>query len=261
MESAMRAADLPATARAYAAEVALAQRTALVRQLEQLEPEQWLVVTECHPWRVRDIAAHIAGELVYARNPLAYLGLVATWLRRFRGRSFLDGTNEAALWARRDWTTAQLIDALGRDAPLAVPPAWARPLPLAGVAQLPRDATFGYLTDIVLPRDCWMHRRDIARAVGTPEEPDASDSEVVAQVVRDLGRGWNGPDAVLRLTGPGGGSWLLGAAPGRDTSDVVAEIDATEFLRLLSGRRTDPRLLDSVPQPLADQLAAARVTF
>lgn len=258
MESPAKAVDLPVTAPARAVEVALAQRAALVRQLEQLDPEQWLAVTECRPWTVRDIAAHIAGELGYTRNPFAYAGLTAGWLLHYRDRGFLDGTNEAAVRARRDWTPRRLLDTLRRDAPLAVPPQWARPLPLGGVAGLPRDATFGYLTDVVLPRDCWMHRKDIARATGTTADPDPSDGEVVAQVVRDLGRHWLGPDAVLHLTGTGGGTWLLGTSP---QAALVADVDATEFLRLLSGRTSDPHLLDSVPQPLADWLARARVTF
>ncbi len=261
MENVLRAADLPVTTPGRAAEVALSQRSALVRQLEQLDPQQWLAVTECRPWRVRDIAAHVAGELVYTRNPFAYASLVAGWLRHYRDRSFLDGTNEVAVRARRDWTTAEILDALRRDAPRAVPPRWARPLPLGGVAALPPDATFGYLTDVVLPRDCWMHRQDIARATGVVAEPVPSDTEVVAQVVRDLDRHWDGPDAVLVLTGPSGGAWILGTSRPAPGSTPVARVDAAEFLRALSGRASDPQLFASILQPLAGRLAGARVTF
>jgi uncharacterized protein (TIGR03083 family) len=239
--------------------VGLAQRSALIAQLEALEPGDWHVVTECDPWTVRDIAAHIAGELVWTRNPFAYATLVASWLRHYRGRSFLDGTNEAAVRARRDWTTGQLLDVLRRDAPRAVVPAWARPLPLAGVANLPRYATFGYLADVVLPRDCFMHRHDVARATGRAVAFDPSDTEVVAQVVRDLQRAWRGPALTLRLNGPAGGTWRLGA--GDAAAGPIAELDAVEFLRQLSGRDTDPTLFDQLPDTLRNTLVAARITF
>ena len=239
--------------------VALAQRSALIAQLEALEPDDWLVVTECHPWTVRDIGAHIAGELVWTRNPLGYAQLVAGWLRHYRRRSFLDGTNEAALRVRRDWTTGQLLDVLRRDAPRAVAPAWARPLPLAGVANLPRYATFGYLADVVLARDCFVHRHDIARATGRTLGFDPSDTEVVAQVVRDLRRAWRGPEVTLRLTGPAGGTWRLGL--GETADGPIAEVDAVEFLRHLSGRATDAHLFDQLPDRLRTALRTARVTF
>jgi uncharacterized protein (TIGR03083 family) len=255
------AAELPTTPPGLAAEVALAQRRALIGQLERLGPDQWSVVTECRPWTVHDVAAHVAGELVYTRNPFAYVGLVGTWRRHYRGLSFLDGTNAAAVRARRDWTAAQLLDALRRDAPTAVPPGWARRIPLAGVAGLPRSATFGYLTDVVLPRDCFMHRHDIARATGRPVEPEPSDAEVVAQVVRDLGRSWTGPNLVLRLSGPGGGAWRMAASARLDDPTLAAEFDAAEFLRHLSGRAVDPSLFEHVPEACRTPLADARVTF
>jgi uncharacterized protein (TIGR03083 family) len=239
--------------------VALAQYEALIAQLEELEPGDWLVVTECDPWTVHDIAAHIAGELVWTRNPLAYAQLVATWLRHYRGHSFLDGTNEAAVRARRDWTKDQLLDALRRDAPRAVAPGWARPLPLAGVANLPRYATFGYLADVVLARDCFVHRHDIARATGRTAGFDPSDTEVVAQVVADLQRAWRGPESTLRLNGSAGGTWRLG--PSETADGPVAEMDAVEFLRHLSGRETDPNLFDQLPDKLQTALSAARITF
>lgn len=255
------AGDLPTTPPRRAAEVALAQRNALIGQLERLRPDQWSAVTECRPWTVHDVAAHIAGELVYTRNPFAYVGLVASWLKHDRGRSFLDGTNEAAVRARRDWTSTELLDALRRDAPMAVPPRWARRIPLAGVAALPRSATFGYLADVVLPRDCLMHRHGIARATGEPVEPEPSDTEVVTQVVRDLARKWKGPAFALRLVGPAGGSWQMGTRTDPAIPGPIAQLDATEFLRHVSGRATDRHLFAEVPDECRDLLADARVTF
>ena len=149
--------------------------------------------------------AHIAGTLSDTRNPLAYAGLVTGWLLHFRGRNFVDGTNEAAIRTYRRLSTDQLLEVLRRDTPRAVPPGWSRPLPLMGVASLPKYATFGHLADVVLPRDCFMHRYDIGRATGVDVPRDPTDADVVAQVVRDLGPAWTGPAFVLRLSGTGGG--------------------------------------------------------
>ena len=256
----MKATEVPLTTPARAAEVGRDQCAAFVRQLEKLDGSQWLIVTECDPWTVQDVAAHVDGALDYTRNPFAYAGLVAGWLRWYRDRSFLDGTNQAAIRARRGWTTARLLEALRADSARAVPPRWARPIPLLGVANLPRYATFGYLTDVVLPRDSFMHRLDVARATGSELEPAASDADVVAQVVRDLGLQWKGPAFTLRLTGPAGGTWQLGATA-EDPGDANAELDAVAFLRHLSGRQGDAPLFDDAPPPLRSALTDARVTF
>ena len=149
--------------------------------------------------------AHIAGTHSDSRNPLAYAGLVTGWLLHFRGRNFVDGTNEAAIRTYRRLSTDQLLEVLRRDTPRAVPPGWSRPLPLMGVASLPKYATFGHLADVVLPRDSFMHRYDIGRATGVDVPRDPTDADVVAQVVRDLGLAWTGAASVLRLSGTGGG--------------------------------------------------------
>lgn len=253
----MKAVEIPLPSHARGTEVALAQRQALIRQLEPLEPHQWQLVTECAPWTVRDIAAHIAGTLSYTRNPLAYAGLVTGWLLHFRGRNFVDGTNEAAIRTYRRLSTDQLLEVLRRDTPRAVPPGWSRPLPLMGVASLPKYATFGHLADVVLPRDCFMHRYDIGRATGVDVPRDPTDADVVAQVVRDLGLAWTGPASVLRLSGTGGGEWQVRAGTPDDAALVT--LDSVDYLRHLSGRAVSPDLFAGTPESVRGQLRDARV--
>ncbi|MEZ5202065.1 MAG: hypothetical protein R2742_12505 [Micropruina glycogenica] len=96
-------------------------------------------------------------------------------------------------------------------------PGWSRPLPLMGVASLPKYATFGHLADVVLPRDCFMHRYDIGRATGVDVPRDPTDADVVAQVVRDLVPA-DGPAFVLRLSGTGGGEWQVRAGTPDDAA-------------------------------------------
>ena len=102
--------------------------------------------------------------------------------------------------------------------------------------------TFGYLMDVVLTRDTWMHRVDISRATGRPVELTADhDGVLVADVVAE----WadrHGRPFELTLTGPAGGSWSAG------TGGERLELDAVEFCRILSGRGTGPGLLaEQVP--------------
>ncbi len=87
-----------------------------------------------------------------------------------------------------------------------------------------------FLLDTILTRDPWMHRIDIARAVGrdlelTPEH----DGRIVADVVAELARRYGRPFR-LTLTGPAGGEFNAG-----DGGEHV-HINAIELCRVLSGR-------------------------
>jgi hypothetical protein len=99
------------------------------------------------------------------------------------------------------------------------------------------DWSLGYLIDIILTRDPWMHRMDLAAATGrAPHLTDDHDGVIVADVVAE----WAGRhDAAyeLRLTGPAGGSWHRGSGGDR------LELDAVDFCRILSGRGAGDGLL------------------
>ena len=90
--------------------------------------------------------------------------------------------------------------------------------------------TFGYLIDVILTRDPWMHRLDLARATGTPLHLTADhDGVIVADVVAE----WadrHGKDFELTLTGPAGGTWRAGA------NGPSWTLDAVDFCRAISRR-------------------------
>lgn len=95
----------------------------------------------------------------------------------------------------------------------------------------------GYLLDVILTRDPWMHRVDIARATGreielTPEH----DGRIIADVVAEWAR-LHGTPVTLTLTGPAGGEYVAG-----ENGEHIT-IDAVEFCRTLSGRATGIGLL------------------
>ena len=83
---------------------------------------------------------------------------------------------------------------------------------------------------MILTRDIWMHRVDLARATDTApvHDPD-HDGRIVAEIVAEWARR-HGQPFDLTLTGAAGGHFLTG-----EGGATIAE-DATEFCRMLSGR-------------------------
>jgi uncharacterized protein (TIGR03083 family) len=252
----IRAADLPMTPADVAAQVSRAQRLHLIDEAVRLADDQWQVVTECPRWTVFDIVAHVTAAMQNAANPVLWVTDGVRGKLRHPHDAFLDAANEIGINRRRGHTVSQLVADFRGLINSAEPPRLMRwvPVPVGG---LPPHADVTYLVDVVLARDTWLHRYDVARATGGSVDPDPTSDEVVAQVVRDLARAWKGPDLVLDLTGPEGGTWLLGTRP---DAPVVA-LPAVEFLRHLSGRVARADLLAGVPEALRPSLAAGRVTF
>ena len=262
--TAVRAAALPKTERRAASLLATAQHDAMLKLLRGIDESLWDRPTDCAGWTVRHIVAHLAGSLAdgaYLRSAMRH-GIAGR--RKHRDLRPLDAMNEAQIDDRRDWPAGRLIDDFERLAPKAVRarqrmPSLFRRLPLPS-SMVVRGTRLGDLLDVIYIRDMWMHRVDIARATDRPVRADESDADVVAQVIRDLGRRWPGPSARLTLTGLGSteaASWLLGDGE----AVAVVTTDAVEFCRLLSGRPADPAYDIDGDQSVRDVLNAARVMF
>jgi hypothetical protein len=97
--------------------------------------------------------------------------------------------------------------------------------------------TLGYLVDVILTRDAWMHRVDLTRAIGAGLELTSEhDGRIVADVVAEWGRRHGSPFE-LTLTGPAGGVYSSGER------GETLEMDAVEFCRAVSGRESGSGLL------------------
>jgi len=95
--------------------------------------------------------------------------------------------------------------------------------------------TFGYLVDVILTRDAFMHRLDICAATGLDPQPTAEhDGLLVDDIVREWAQR-HGQSCTLELTGPAGGVW--GSGGERIT------LDAMDFCRKVSGRGVATGLL------------------
>jgi uncharacterized protein (TIGR03083 family) len=251
---------VPQTSREDAPGVAGPQHAAILAQLGGLAAAEWSLPTDCAGWTVRDIAAHVTG----AMDSGAHLRVLLRHLRAARRAGLpgkVDGLNAAQIADRSTCPPERIVEDMRRLAPKAVrarrrAPGIMRRRTVPG-DDLPAGSDFAYLFDVIYSRDVWMHRIDISRATGGPLPDCDSDAAVVAQVVRDLGRFWDGPPVLLELTGPAGGTWLLG--DGEPCAEVRA--DTVDYLRLLSGRPGEPELSITGQDAVRAALLAARVAF
>lgn len=210
--------------------------------LRDLAPEDWGRPTDCPGWDVRALATHVLGmaEMAASVRELARQ-------QRLAGRAGggIDALTDVQVRAHADLDGPAVVARLATTAPRAVR-GRRRMSRLVGRATLPEEQVvgdgrefwrIGFLNDVVLTRDVWMHRVDVCRATGrglelTPAHDGALVADVVAEWAQRHGRPYR-----LRLTGPAGGEWSSGGG------GEELETDAVEFCRALSGRGAGPGLL------------------
>ena len=217
--------------------------------LRSLAPDDWTKRTECEAWDVRAVAAHLLGMVEMAatlREQRRQQKAAEARLER-HGGLFIDALTGVQVDERADMTPQQILDRFAVRAPKAArarrrTPGFVRrrrmPVP-QHVGGRVESWTLGYLIDVILTRDPWMHRIDIARATGAQPALTADhDGLLVADVVADWAARHEQP-YTLRLTGPAGGSWSRGSG------GPEIELDAVEFCRSISRRRPATGLLET----------------
>ena len=209
-------ARVPALRRVDAMRLADTEYQRVLDLLRSLQPPDWARPTDCPGWDVRAIAAHMLGMVELAASMRENQRQVE--LAGRRGGVFIDALTELQVDERADMTPAQIIDRFAVRAPKAVRNRQRTPgvirrrtMPVRQLVGDHEEAwTAGYLIDVILTRDPWMHRVDIVRATGathvlTPEH----DGRLVADIVAE----WttrHGQPCQLHLTGPAGGHWTNG---------------------------------------------------
>lgn len=226
----------PALDRPLTMRLAEQEYARLLAQLRALPAEAWKERTDCPAWDVRELACHLLGmvEMVASVRELVRQQRSAAKA----GGDPLDALTALQVAERADWSPEQVVDRLAVRVPRAV--AGRRRVPgVIRARRLPQPQrvdgaterwTIGYLIDVILTRDPWLHRVDIARATGVPLHltPD-HDGVLVADVVAEWA-GRHGRAVHLVLDGPAGGEWTYG------TGGPEIHADAVEFARALSGR-------------------------
>lgn len=204
--------------------------------LRELAPADWSRPTECPGWDVHDMVGHVLGMAEMAASVVELMRQMGSATRR--GGVFIDALTALQVAKHAGDTPEQLVAAFAEVAPKAAKgrrraPGFVRRRTMPGdqpVGDRMEPWTFGFLVDVVLTRDPWMHRMDLARAVGTQPRLTADHDGVIVADVAAEWAGRHGQPCSLTLTGPAGGTWSWGS----DGPSV--EQDAAEFCRLLSGR-------------------------
>jgi hypothetical protein len=160
---------------------------------------------------------------------------------------WVDGMNELQIRERNHLSNDELVAELQAVGPKAVKGRWGTPLPMRYLP-MPFGPPVGwkplkYLLDVGFTRDVWAHRIDIHAVIDRPMELTADhDGRLVADIVAEWAA-LHGEPFELILDGPAGGKFSQGVDGER------VEIDAIEFIRVLSGRRTGTGVLRH-PLPL-----------
>lgn len=229
----------PALDRDVAMRLAATEYDRVVDLLDRLTPDQWATPTDCPGWDVRAMAGHMVGmaQLVASLRETLRQQRVAKRRAKRDGGPVIDSLTALQIEEHASLSTGELVDAMRRLAPRAVRgrrrmPALARNRTLDPEVVGGRKEwwTLGYLLDVILTRDPFMHRIDITRATGLPMAATADHEGVI---VDDVVREWakrHGTPYTLELTGPAGGRWEQG------TGGEEITMDAFDFCRAVSGR-------------------------
>lgn len=212
----------------------------------QIGPTDWARATDCEGWTVRDLVGHVVGAMRSAASVREF----ASQQREIRSRVRSGGGSEVDVMTQVqiDRTSNLSTAALTAECTRLVEPATRgrrrTPAPLRRfvrfrvvMGSIDETWNLGYLVDVILTRDAWLHRIDLCGALGqTPELTDSHDGFLVRQVATEWARR-HGRPVQLVLTGPAGCTLEFGHGGER------LELDAVEFCRTVSGRTAGSGLL------------------
>lgn len=244
------------------AELATAVNASFCADLADLSVDEWAADTVCAPWTVADIARHVLGAM---KGHVSMRESVRQQLHGFRHRSdhdgnFMDAFNALQVEDHREIEGPEVVAQIEALAPKSVDARLRRarllgrlviPLDQGGssAAGIPTSLGMGDLYRIIYTRDTWLHRLDVADALGRQAQlTTPADRRIVEDVIKE----WadrHGRPFDLRLEGGLEARYLrAGGGP-------VVTIDAVELCWVLSGRG------DPEPGSPAAELLCHRVLF
>jgi uncharacterized protein (TIGR03083 family) len=226
--------SVPPISHAEAMAIAESQNEAFLRELRQLEATDWDKPTDCVGWSVRDIVAHLLGWAEAMTSPReAVAQTVGAVKRRKAFPSLVDAQNEVQVDARRWLSTTELIERLERSLPrfLKVRDRAGKALkPVPYMSGPTGWTTIGFIAEHIFTRDVFMHRIDIARALGRELVVETDERRIFEDCLREWALG-SGAHATLELGGAAAGTYVAG-------SGDVARIggDSIDLCRFFAGR-------------------------
>jgi uncharacterized protein (TIGR03083 family) len=218
--------------------------------LRAIAPGDWSKPTDCELWDVRAMAAHVVGSAAGQASPREFIRQKRAGkpvMAELGSPFWWDGMNEVQVRERSTLTTDELIAEWDATSPKSVRARTKLPRFIANrrLLDLPiiGKQPVAYLFDVGFTRDVWMHRVDIAHALGYGLDFDAEhDGRLMEDYVAEWASIYGVP-FTLHLTGPAGGSFRSG-----EGGETVT-IDAVEFLRTLAERVHGEGILGN-PLPL-----------
>jgi uncharacterized protein (TIGR03083 family) len=236
-------ARAPQLDRTTAMQLAATEYTRYLELLRALTADDWMKPTDCPAWDVRAMAAHnlgMAQMVTSAEENQRQVGAAAA-----KGGVFIDALTGLQVDERAGMSADEVIEKYAEITPQAALGRQYTPDEVRqSVLPVPQHVngvdehwTVGFLLDVILTRDTWMHRVDTCRATGrsmvlTPDHDGLFVADVVAEWADRHGSAYT-----LHLEGPAGGDWSSGKG-GQEY-----RLDAVEFCRILSGRATGEGLL------------------
>jgi uncharacterized protein (TIGR03083 family) len=208
--------------------------------LAQLKAEHWSAPTVNTGWDVRATVGHMVGMMEMMSSVAKLIGQQVAAQRDARSAGApvtIDALTALQVRRNAGLTIDELVGKYRALAPKAVRGRRRVPAILRRRTMPERQLvngqlerwTFGFLFDIILTRDPFMHRLDVHAATGLPPQITADhDGKIVNLVVRE----WterHGQPYRLELTGPAGGHWASG-------DGELIRLDALDFCRIVSGR-------------------------
>ncbi|HEX3393291.1 MAG TPA: maleylpyruvate isomerase family mycothiol-dependent enzyme [Acidimicrobiales bacterium] len=235
--------SLPAPDGAARAALAATENLRFGEVVAGLGADDWSRPTDCPVWDVRALVAHVLGMMEGFSSLRIWVHQMRAAKKAAGDGPMIDGLTAVQVAERRHLGPEQLTARVTMTGPRqararARVPAPLRRMPLKQeVGSATETWRLGYLLDVVLTRDTWMHRVDIGRATGREMVLTADhDGRIVADVVDEWARRHGRPFS-LELGGPAGGRFAQGSG-----GEELA-LDAVEFCRTLSGRADGAGLL------------------
>ncbi|MFL6238263.1 MAG: maleylpyruvate isomerase family mycothiol-dependent enzyme [Actinomycetes bacterium] len=229
--------------RSVAMRLAATEYHRLAELLRELDSSDWTKSTDCPAWDVRALVAHNLGMAEMSASIFEQRRQMKA--ARKAGGLFIDALTDVQVRKHTAKTSDELATAYTAVGPKAAKarrrtPGFIRrrtlPVP-QHVNDVDEVWRLGYLIDVVLTRDVWMHRVDITRATGkTIKLTSDHDGVLVDNVVNEWADRHDQP-FTLHLDGPAGGSWARGEG------GAELRLDAVEFCRILSRRADGAGLL------------------
>lgn len=212
--------------------------------LQTLSDDEWNAPTDCTGWTVKDVTAHLLGNLECVRSPREFIKQAREG-KKLNPAAPYDGLNAYQVRKHADLTGAELIQRIATTIEPAMRMRVRTPWLLRHAIRPTLDVSgrvpMAFVLDTIYTRDAYMHRVDVARATGRELKLDDVEQQILADMVEE----WadrHGQPYRLTLTGPAGGVYTRG------TGGEELEMDAVEWTRVNSGRAKADGLLGTLVQ-------------